>query len=762
VDWVQATWRNLPEEFLEKRNGDLLAVPDSPSFAPETLMMYLGTNGTYTCAHFDLVGSLGHNLLLDSDEGPTSIWFIVRGTDHEKARSFWLENGGCLEKDNCFLSWDVLAYAPFPVYVVMQGKGDFVLVPSDSAHQVFNKGRNVKISWNRLPPSCIETAYFRVLPRYRDVGREETYRVVGLAYYGLLEWVRRLRHVLDEYDADKDVKKRDRVIDEAKSLGSLLLVVCDFAFNQRLNKADPLWTRIPAKKVVEEVAKNVVEEVAGVAVASAAEGAATGSVAEPVVPAADPRLPAASVLDVASVPEESLSGSQPDCDDEADESDEFSPPHPEVRVKRWKKPRYVTESKDMRNCLESDLSVVVPEISPLPPELPASVMTCDVCNSDLFCRFIKCDECEPKKLPCDFCLKCVSEQRGCQSHRQKLRICELMPLEDVEGALAAGYALYNVAWDRVKGQLARLAPLEHEFGVARRSDCTCAALVISGALKNRIISCHGCKKRNAGRYSIPCSQCDALFCDACFWNRHGERMSDKLRHEKWVCYRCTFSCNCVTCRRNLQFVSFLPFGLRSINQVGANLLPLHDRAAPLVQVDGLGNSSFVYLVPLRVFPAPPEWVGVTVTTLLLARDKDGFLWPARRATSEDEPRAQDWGRPNQIMVRFHNVSRCVAWLPLSDVVVKPSKSILREAQQALSEELGEKFEAALQGLKVKNRQEDSFRSFFFFLIFFVKRTNLGRFVGRRRSENLLLALLLLLLLLLLLHPLPLVRLGRRL
>ncbi len=207
--WVDATHRNLPAYLHEKCDGDALACPARPDFAPETLMTYIGVNGSHTCAHFDICASLGHNLLLESDAGPTSIWFIVRTQDHAVAAEFWRQRGGSLFTDNCFLFPEALARAPFPIYVVLQGRGDLVLVPPMAAHQVFNKGRNVKISWNRLPPASLELAYFDVLPRYREVARSEVYRVVGLTYYALLRWEQVLRALLQDWRDTRAAREAD-------------------------------------------------------------------------------------------------------------------------------------------------------------------------------------------------------------------------------------------------------------------------------------------------------------------------------------------------------------------------------------------------------------------------------------------------------------------------------------------------------------------------------------------------------------------------
>lgn len=72
-------------------------------------------------------------------------------------RAFWREAGGELEHDNLFLPLDVLARAPFPVYVVRQREGDCTMVGPDTVHEVYNCGDiSVKLAWNVLPTRSLE------------------------------------------------------------------------------------------------------------------------------------------------------------------------------------------------------------------------------------------------------------------------------------------------------------------------------------------------------------------------------------------------------------------------------------------------------------------------------------------------------------------------------------------------------------------------------------------------------------------------------
>jgi hypothetical protein len=77
--------------------------------------------------------------------------------------------------------------APFTVYVVEQREGDWILLPSDSIYEVFNRGlRNVRISWDIILPQTIERSYTFSLPKSRLYGRSEHYRLKATAYYCLL------------------------------------------------------------------------------------------------------------------------------------------------------------------------------------------------------------------------------------------------------------------------------------------------------------------------------------------------------------------------------------------------------------------------------------------------------------------------------------------------------------------------------------------------------------------------------------------------
>lgn len=184
--WTAALERVLPPHWLANHGDDMFALlPDV--LRPEVTLAYHGLPGTSTAGHFDICSSVGHNIMVWTDApNACAYWFMVASRDRDAARAFWLANGGNLDHDNHLLSPDVLATAPFPIYVVEQRLGDFVLVNPDGAHQVINVGgSSMKIAWNRVPPICLRFAHDRVLPKLRAQGKQEIYRIKTAAWFGL-------------------------------------------------------------------------------------------------------------------------------------------------------------------------------------------------------------------------------------------------------------------------------------------------------------------------------------------------------------------------------------------------------------------------------------------------------------------------------------------------------------------------------------------------------------------------------------------------
>ncbi|KAF9907864.1 hypothetical protein EC991_010462 [Linnemannia zychae] len=203
------TWRSflmntiLPPFLAYMCENDLNNL--NTKLAAENLMVYIGQAGTWTPAHVDQCGAIGHNIMTWADNGSSSIWFMIRSEDKKKAEGLWNSFGQPLDYEGYFADLDELQRATFPVYVVEQKIGDFVMVPSQCVHQVVNLGKaTIKVSWNRLTPNCLKTAMNSVLPKYREIARPEGYRIKVIIASTLQAWTKKLETQGDDFGMSKD------------------------------------------------------------------------------------------------------------------------------------------------------------------------------------------------------------------------------------------------------------------------------------------------------------------------------------------------------------------------------------------------------------------------------------------------------------------------------------------------------------------------------------------------------------------------------
>ena len=189
--------------------GDLMACLPEPMRA-QNLMCYIGHEGTYTPAHREMCASLGQNIMVEASssingEKPgSSIWFMTETKDREVVREYFLSMlGHDIEIEKHFAQINAWKKATFPVYVVEQRQGDFILVPPLAAHQVWNRGtRTVKVAWNRTTMETLEMALKEALPKARLVCRDEQYKNKAMIYFALQRYAAELNKADVNNDAD--------------------------------------------------------------------------------------------------------------------------------------------------------------------------------------------------------------------------------------------------------------------------------------------------------------------------------------------------------------------------------------------------------------------------------------------------------------------------------------------------------------------------------------------------------------------------------
>lgn len=171
----QCTWYLHPK-------ADLMSSLPGPARA-ENMMCYIGHEGTYTPAHKEMCASLGQNIMVHTSSGAgkepgSSIWFMTNSGDRELVAEYWLAHmGHDIEVEAHFASIADLQDAPFQVYIHEQKLGDYILVPPQAPHQVWNRGETtMKAAWNRTTVDTLERAVAESLPKARLVCRDEQYK----------------------------------------------------------------------------------------------------------------------------------------------------------------------------------------------------------------------------------------------------------------------------------------------------------------------------------------------------------------------------------------------------------------------------------------------------------------------------------------------------------------------------------------------------------------------------------------------------------
>ncbi|KAI0910194.1 hypothetical protein F4823DRAFT_562103 [Ustulina deusta] len=184
--------------------GDLMSSL-GPEMRAQNLMCYVGHEGTYTPAHREMCASLGQNIMVEASrdengEKPgSSIWFMTETKDREVVREYFLSMlGHDLEIEKHFAQINAWKKANFPVYIVEQKVGDFILVPPLAPHQVWNRGtRTMKVAWNRTTVETLDLALHEALPKARLVCRDEQYKNKAIIYYTLEKYYKELQSFED-------------------------------------------------------------------------------------------------------------------------------------------------------------------------------------------------------------------------------------------------------------------------------------------------------------------------------------------------------------------------------------------------------------------------------------------------------------------------------------------------------------------------------------------------------------------------------------
>lgn len=242
--WQQSLQKILPQSTFYLSPADLMSsLP--PEARAENLMCYFGHEGTYTPAHKEMCASLGQNMMVHTSPGASSVWFMTASEDRDIVAEYWLGGlGHDIEVEAHFASIDSFKEAPFPVYIVEQKVGDYILVPPLAPHQVWNRGEaTMKVAWNRTTPETLELAIWESLPKARLVCRDEQYKNKAIIY----ETLKKYHHILSRehggHKPDEDILREKMKADFCKLYKLFDVILMDEQFSPDM--ANPKVRKIP-------------------------------------------------------------------------------------------------------------------------------------------------------------------------------------------------------------------------------------------------------------------------------------------------------------------------------------------------------------------------------------------------------------------------------------------------------------------------------------------------------------------------------------
>ena len=194
-EWLDIAGKKVLPYLWNKGNEDLTSI--LPLYLqPDNLMVYIGYEGTRTAGHTDICSSYGHNIMVNATDNAYAKWHVMNPKDIKEVSAYWDKKAGkpnALSHEKYFMKEKDLASAPFSVQIIEQRKGDFVIVPPDAPHQVWNYGDlTIKIAWNRITTETVRHAIDSTLGLYRSMSRPEVYRTKAVVYF----YVQRLRDLL--------------------------------------------------------------------------------------------------------------------------------------------------------------------------------------------------------------------------------------------------------------------------------------------------------------------------------------------------------------------------------------------------------------------------------------------------------------------------------------------------------------------------------------------------------------------------------------
>jgi hypothetical protein len=257
--WRDYLTQKLPNYFCKCSNDlekDLMT-----ELQVDTTTINVGHHGLSSSLTSRSLASISHSLMLWSEEQSYALWFVIAPANSSKVLDYLSDASLCgdtlaalasgsspfgPEPSQLVIEIESLAKLGCTISVIEQREGDWILMPSDSIFEVFNRnGRSVRVNWDIIAPHSIVDSYRVALPRARFFGRAEQFRLKATAYHALLN-----RIEIFENQSKPDVETL------VQEFPPLMTIVEELIHQEWIQQLQPQQKKAAAKKAAAAAAND--------------------------------------------------------------------------------------------------------------------------------------------------------------------------------------------------------------------------------------------------------------------------------------------------------------------------------------------------------------------------------------------------------------------------------------------------------------------------------------------------------------------------
>lgn len=215
-EWEDVLMEAIPPRLQPYGEHDILGALTGRAQI-QTLMAYVGSEGTRTPLHTDKVASIAFNCLVwaEDEENTKKLWWLFHPEDHDKLDEYLRRTRGfgCMVMDDNHwidpyrMIRDLKSVLRHPVTYVEQRQGDMLIVPPESPHFVLNRGGlSFAVAANVMEAKFAQHS-LRVERKNQSLKLKSIYKVRGAIWAFMMNQCKKGRVTKEVYDAACEVYK---------------------------------------------------------------------------------------------------------------------------------------------------------------------------------------------------------------------------------------------------------------------------------------------------------------------------------------------------------------------------------------------------------------------------------------------------------------------------------------------------------------------------------------------------------------------------